>query len=137
MKRYTWDDVAALVMSMDIPQNAKVWGVPRGGSVVAGLLHLLRGVELVSSPTDATAIVDDLVDSGETRQRYTSRFPHALFVVLVEKTSNEWLVFPWEKDDDAVDDESIASAMRTLGRFVRENPASCSSVLAKIAKGYP
>jgi hypothetical protein len=39
----------------------KYWGIPRGGSVVAGLTR-----NAVMNPEEADFIIDDLTDSGKT-----------------------------------------------------------------------
>jgi GTP cyclohydrolase I len=94
-----WDDA---VDNTPMPPVPRIYGVPRGGLHVATLsLSALRKLGfdpvLVETPEEATHIVDDLVDSGATRDK----FVHYLkpFLVPYEKTpgaDNPWLVFPWD-----------------------------------------
>lgn len=94
--------------------KAKLWGVPRGGIPVAYILKsaLERlGIEthIVDSAADATHIVDDLVDSGKTREYYVAHFPRAIFVaLLIKKSDDGWIVFPWESEANATDGHSSA-----------------------------
>lgn len=83
----------------------RVYGVPRGGVPVTYLLlgvsHELNlgGIEIVDVPEKADVIVDDLIDSGTTRNHYRSLYPHAPFMALFDKQKENmdgWLVFPWE-----------------------------------------
>lgn len=81
--------------------DAKYYGVPRGGQVIAGLLGTA-----VEDPQDADVIVDDLYDSGETANRWRTLYPDKPFVVLFDKKNepalnNVWLKFPWEGTHDS------------------------------------
>lgn len=77
----------------------KVYGVPRGGCVIAPIIGWP-----VDRPGEADLIVDDLVDSGATRDRYKQGYPTTPFEVLFDKTTEPevrglWLEFPWEESD--------------------------------------
>lgn len=74
----------------------KYYGVPRGGQYIAALLNP------VDTPDQADIIVDDLVDSGATREKYANLFPGKPFMVLYDKQQDPelqgvWLKFPWEQ----------------------------------------
>ena len=76
-----------------------IYGVPRGGSMVAELvinaaqrdgilLTRLNEHEAHHSP-DPVLVVDDLVDSGRTRDRVMKRLPGHLFDTLVTKNNGK------------------------------------------------
>jgi hypothetical protein len=92
----------------------KVWGVPRGGVHVAQLLADLFGKELVDTPEEAHVIVDDITDSGKTAEKYAKLFPGKPFFSLYKSDGTKWLVFPWEKKDEGVDD-NIARILEYYG----------------------
>jgi|TARA_R100000455_G_C6273355_1_gene130905 GTP cyclohydrolase I len=97
--------------------NAKFYGVPRGGTIVAGLL---------GNPTnkieDADVIVDDLIDSGKTQERYTKAY-NKPFTCLIDKRgalSETWIVFPWEvKEQDT--EETVEDNVRRLLQYFGED----------------
>jgi len=78
----------------------KIYGVPRGGIPIAYLLrgHFLEAI-VVDDPKEADFIVDDILDSGETKRRYESQYKIP-FYTLYDKP-NEWISFPWEKKDNS------------------------------------
>jgi len=78
--------------------------VPRGG-VYAGLILQEVGkvvgldIELVDDPAVAHIYIDDIIDSGETRNKYQEKSPKR-FYALVDKTAElekVWYTFPWER----------------------------------------
>lgn len=103
-------------------RKIKIWGVPRGGvSVAYALMAYGAGAggrfQIVDSVEDCDIIVDDLVDTGRTLERY--RVLGKPFGVLFDKhkeldlglTKNwivgwslpsnvGWLVFPWEVGEE-------------------------------------
>lgn len=102
----TWDDVhdrakqtARLLDKTPVP---RLYPVPRGGIPAAQAVSFFcRAVKLVERPEDATHMVDDIIDSGATRERYRRLFPNLPFHALVDKTDGDaglpWVVFPWER----------------------------------------
>ena len=79
--------------------DAKFWGIPRGGQVVAGILG-----NAVDNMNDCDVIVDDLIDSGATYNKYISH--NKPIEVLIDKRkefTNEWIVFPWENAEGDID----------------------------------
>lgn len=85
-----------------------VYGVPRGGVIVAGLLEGLYASEfrVVTNATEAQIIVDDIVDSGATMKRFRDS-GHKEFYPLVYKEEEQpgtgWVVFPWETESKEAD----------------------------------
>ena len=106
--------------------EVKIYGVPRGGVPVAylvaeGLYRHSRGVSVVDRPEDSDIIVDDLIDSGATRERFSKSYGKP-FLALFEKGVNcpkdEWLVFPWEETEE----KSIGDAFTRLIQYIGEDP---------------
>lgn len=80
-----------------------VYGVPRGGIHAAqSLLPYLTNAQMVTQPEHAHVIIDDLIDSGATRERMAKEAPRIPFFALYDKQEGHkhlkdtWLVFPWE-----------------------------------------
>ena len=84
-----------------------IYAIPRGGIPAAySVMSVMERGELVSDIKDANIILDDLIDSGATKKKYTKMNPDALFVALFDKQTdesicNEWLVFPWENNSQS------------------------------------
>ncbi len=104
----------------------KVYGVPRGGIPVA---YMVAGALVHSyiseDPRDANLIVDDLVDSGRTRDRYSKLYPTIPFLVLkdhldIKVPKGVWIVFPWEQGER---DTSADDIVVRLLEYIGEDPA--------------
>ena len=85
-----------------------IWGVPRNGMIIAGLLaHCNPEIKLASSPGPGVIIVDDIHDTGQTLLPYSAATTLTLFWRRKEESApsmwveiikdNTWIVFPWEK----------------------------------------
>lgn len=115
----SWDDVRANLAMFD-HEGERVYGVPRGGMIAASLL---RKAEVVTDPIDATWILDDLIDSGRTRQRYLC-YSDALFGAVLDKSAlpeehrHKWVVFPWESQHPFNSDDIVIRFLQRIG----ENP---------------
>lgn len=106
--------MAGILLSNGITIN--VYGVPRGGIPVAYLLAAVYpgpGIaNIVERPEDAHLFVDDIVDSGRTREHYVKTYKNAFnFLDLTSylekpKKPGQWIVFPWEvgKEDTSAED---------------------------------
>ncbi len=106
----------------DIP---KVYGIPRGGINAALAIGAHLQITLVDNPNDADVIVDDLIDSGSTREKYLSTNPSTPFIVLLDKRNDpeykgKWIVFPWEKTE--TQDLSVTDNIVRLLQYVGEDP---------------
>lgn len=83
-----------------------IYGLPRGGLVVAVRLSHLLNLPVVSQPQVKTLVVDDIADTGKTLSEFAdsyytatlycrrSLFPKPSFWVHEKK--QRWIVFPWE-----------------------------------------
>ena len=113
--KLSWGIVRQWINRM-LPADAKVWGVPRGGAIVAGL----SGREIVP-PEDAEYIIDDIIDSGKTRDYWTAKYPNAKFIAVINKQSpakefpKSWIHFPWEEEPEIDGEKSIVRLLQFLG----------------------
>lgn len=126
--------IAAELMAARIgkewPRAFHVYGVPRGGIPVA---YLLSGdftsrprLVLANHPDEADIIVDDIVDSGKTRDRYRAHYPDKPFLDLVSflevnRQPGQWVVFPWEQGEQGEDSSADDIVVRLL-QYVGEDP---------------
>jgi len=90
-----------------------IYGVPRGGIPIA---YLVRGYIdnciVTDNPEEADIIVDDIIDSGKTKERY-KKYGKPFFGLI--ENSNEWIEFPWEtKDQGTPIDDNILRIQQYL-----------------------
>jgi GTP cyclohydrolase I len=134
-----WTELANRVAEVDSP-NLKVYGVPKGGMILS--LLFTKAIK-VFKPQDANLIVDDLIDSGQTRDHYAERFPQTLFWAAFDKQgkdlsySDTWLVFPWERDHPAGEDTVQANITRII-QYIGEDPnrAGIEETPDRVVKSY-
>jgi GTP cyclohydrolase I len=111
----------------------RIFGIPRGGVPVALAVssvvntHTSHESCLVNTPEEATDFVDDLIDSGETRDKYAKEFPSTPFHVLIDKSNpgspyfGQWIVFPWEGSLDGAQQDTVQDNIRRLLQYIGEN----------------
>ena len=117
-KKYiTWAEIQRRIDTID-KEGVKVFGIPRGGAIVA---CLLRKAIRVMTHEEATLILDDICDTGETRNEYHLLTMGKPFFAVVDKLSVAehkkwpWVRFPWEPEDE--DEEFDEIIKKTLTRF--------------------
>ena len=114
MKRMvTWQEVFERLSKYD-KSNGIVYGVPKGGMIAAGFLKHARTTHNVN---EATLILDDLIDSGATRDKYDQMCRLTPFAGLFDKQAEgitDWLVFPWETDHPMGEDTVQQNLVRIL-----------------------
>ena len=129
----SWEEVSdraerivSIILKNKLPQPLKLYGVPRGG-IPAALLasqifawHKVRSV-LTETCSDCDLVIDDIIDTGKTRDKYEDEF----FYALVDKTTEQdkdigWVVFPWERMGN--EGEGPTENVRRLIEFIGEDP---------------
>lgn len=121
MKVYlSWEEVLARLSLFDKPDKM-IYGIPTGGMIAAGFL---KQAKVTHNPLEADLLLDDLIDSGATRDIYQKRYPGIPFIGLYDKQKeriNNWLIFPWEQDhpngEDTVE-QNIVRILQYLGEDV-------------------
>ena len=90
-----------------------IYGIPRGGLVVAVKLSHLLDIPLISNIKDSswnTLVVDDIADTGKTLRPFKTVSCHLCIATLyyhkqsvvvpdhyVHEKKDKWVVFPWEQ----------------------------------------
>lgn len=118
----TWTDVDNLVTELvervGITASTAIYGVPRGGAIVAKLIQDQTQC-LLTDAIEANFVVDDLIDSGRTADRFPGQAFRALFDKRDPKCRyhGRWVVFPWEDPNEHIKDgeECVARILELLG----------------------
>ena len=117
--RICWNEAMQMVRLLARGlQDKRVWGIPRGGQVVATLMAY-QGCKLVKFATEAEVIVDDIADTGTTLFRRTHDtsiktlgLPTATLIVrnscttppnhyIMRFYARDYVLFPWEDEEEA------------------------------------
>lgn len=141
-----WSEVFERIHST-APRKLKLYGIPRGGAIVAGLIVAHNAdCEIVDSPEECDVIVDDIIDSGNTRQVYAKfgKQHYALIDKQAERLMGKWVVFPWEyieKDKDSDPHASVTRLLQYIGEDarregLRETPRRVVNYLLEMTEGY-
>jgi hypoxanthine phosphoribosyltransferase len=126
---YTWDDFDSDCENLRrklLPlEPYSIFGIKRGGLVVAIRLSHLSGMPFVDHVKNDTVIVDDICQTGRTFDAVTHflgpgfdyKASAALWVVKEEyarptywiriKSTNTWVQFPWETKESSKYDMTI------------------------------
>lgn len=114
----------------------KLWGIPRGGQIVAGLTG-----RAVDTPAEADVIVDDICDSGATMQRYQS-LEKPVWALVTKQPGDGWVRFPWEDHDPTADlADTVRRQLEWVGEDpgregLRETPTRVIRTLGELTAGY-
>ncbi len=103
-----------------------VYGVPRGGLILAVSLSHRLGIPLLEQPQAGCLIVDDIYETGRTvapyRERsdlttlvWISKVPPIWWQALEVQAGREWILFPWENAEAALTDEEQYRNSRSHG----------------------
>ena len=116
MREYTWQqfeaDCNVIAAWAEEQRFMNVFGIPRGGMVIAVVLSYLLDIPLllgVDEISRHTLVVDDLSDTGETFALLEKRLgfrPRVAALFFEKKTrwmpeftaheKSDWIKFPWE-----------------------------------------
>jgi len=114
-----WDTMrrAITAVARQLPENATIWGVPRGGTLIATMMTYIRPditlhPALMESAQDlptSVIIVDDIADTGTTLQLMDPQGNHTCATIFMRAScpihptytgvvirTKSWLLFPWE-----------------------------------------
>jgi len=115
----TWQDVENYIEIVYITYKdmniSGVYGIPRGGIILATLLSYKMDIPLLIAPAKNCILMDDIADSGETLLHYKNNTSgggidkkYHIVTMFYKKSSlvepefymyyknQEWIVFPWE-----------------------------------------
>lgn len=99
--------------------EARIFGIPRGGVTCAfALAHALGHGIVVDDIEHANIIVDDIIDSGTTRDKYMGMAKEGAFFYPFFTSGEEWLIFPWEDTEE----HSASDIPIRLLQYVNEDP---------------
>jgi len=115
---YGWkefeQDALSLACMCGMGSYAAVFGVPRGGCCLAVRLSDLLRLPLVGRPGNRTLVVDEVIDSGKTRDRFY-KFDFACLHVkniaqyavqcetwTTHYVDSRWIVYPWERSEGRI-----------------------------------
>lgn len=93
-----------------------VYGIPRGGVILAVLLSHKLDLPYVENPYDYQLddfiVIDDIADTGKTLKFYEETFEKSYIVTIHEHEQSivkpdysvidkgdKWIVYPWETED--------------------------------------
>ena len=117
----TFEELTERALRLPI-KGKRIYGVPNGGIYAALLICGARGdLELVEALDQADTVVDDIVDSGATKARF-SGYP---FAALVDKQGTDsnwmglWVSFPWER---MARQDGPQDAVRRILQYIGEDP---------------
>ena len=115
MIELTWEEVSARLDGMKLG-GVRVWGIPRGGAIVAGLARH-HGAVVVQTPQEAQFALDDVIDSGATANRVKDMYGLQT-VALVDKMAegiDSWVHFPWEESPETEMADHVTRIMQYWG----------------------
>lgn len=120
-----------------------IFGIPRGGIPVAyALTKFLPSAVVVDDVTKANVIVDDIVDSGATRDRFKDMNKNALFYNFYDAVDEEdWVVFPWEATMEGSAEDIPIRLLQFIGEDInrgglKETPGRFIRAWKEYTKGY-
>lgn len=116
--KISWEDIEKYIEDVYNFYKDKditgVYGLPRGGLVLAVILSHKMNIPLLMAPTENCIIIDDICDSGESLLHYyknssgdkiykyhiTTMFYKDNNLVEPEfysyKKEDKWVIYPWE-----------------------------------------
>jgi len=115
MIELTWAEVDDRLANLNLT-GLKVWGIPRGGAIVAGLARQ-HGAVVVGTPQEAEFALDDVIDSGATAKKVNAQYG-LLTLAMVDKVGegiDSWVHFPWEEPPETEMSDHVTRMMQYWG----------------------
>lgn len=110
----SWQDVQQYIDAVAEQLSSKeitgVYGIPRGGCVLAVMLSYRLNVPLLTAPFNNCVVVDDIADTGKTLLHYSENDSYYITTMYFHKQSviepdfwykektDSWVVYPWEEE---------------------------------------
>lgn len=112
------EDFVHKVCTMNTKHFSGVYGLPRGGLVLAVMISHRLDIPLLTAPAPGCLIVDDICDSGESLVHYykNSSGEQTDYVIATMyykenemkivpdiwgyNKTDSWIVFPWEEKEE-------------------------------------
>jgi len=154
MHYVTWEELAVEADRIADEWRGKVkdvYGIPTGGVPLALMVAQRLGVPIAAEWTlgNATLVVDDLIDTGKTMDKYKgSGYIDAAFrkpwspvrYAPKAKQHDEWLWFPWEHDEGDPHD-AVTRLLQFIGEDptrdgLRDTPKRVCKALKEMTAGY-
>jgi len=115
--KVTWEELTSRLetLAKQLPQDATIFGILRGGHIIAGMLSFIRpDLKLRLAPLAATWTIDDIADTGATLAKH--RLPNNKFLTVFRRWScsekvdlvsyqlpqvqeDLWIQFPYDNPD--------------------------------------
>lgn len=137
MRVFTWEEVYLRIQSAPL---GKLYGIPRGGAVVAGLTG-----RAVNDPQQADWLVDDIYDTGKTAERWTQKYSKPVWAMISkpnEGLTDQWVQLPWESPDATKElEDTVIRQLEFIGEDprregLRETPGRVIRALTELTAGY-
>jgi len=140
----------ALQLCRNFPQREiRAYPIPRGGILAAQAVQAAKAIPrqirviIVEELEDADCFIDDILDSGATKEKYQKR-RNLPFYVLVNKQIEGmlWWEFPWERMvGEMGPEENIRRLIEFIGddlnrEGLRETPQRVIRSYLKLFEGY-
>ena len=122
-----------------------VFGIPRGGAVMAAIAEAIGLAIHVDSPERATVILDDIYDSGRTAKEWAAKYPAKGFRFVFDKRTpdwaGKWLVFPWEESAEKDAEHHVVRLLEVFGENpnrdgLRDTPRRYLKAWRELLSGY-
>ena len=164
MIKYTWDEVyndarelaEHIMKDYDGDTKILIYGIPRGGwlAAMAVSTHYPQVLHLTANPQEADWIIDDIMDSGTTIERYNDEYSGKKLAVIVRhlkhsegsnaevasiRPVDDWVEFPWEAENLVQNAaETIEDNVRRILQAIGEDPKRDGLVdtPARVARMY-
>lgn len=116
VRQVSWDEIHQKLQTYNYPTNI-IYGIPRNGML---LCAFLTKAKITNDPGEATLFLDDIIDSGATRDKYKQAYPKIPFYSLyIAKKGSAWLQFPWETESSPED--GVLRILEYLGEDVKRD----------------